>query len=595
MSDPATSGTQRDAEADLIVGMLRRYGIDVRGRSALKAYFDSEGLAAGRQRRVAALEAAFDDAEDVAVRESAAFRLFLELFAALPEADFAPAWIEQLAIAWSALRLAGADNACCLRVANVLATQAGCDLLAGRTSLSPLEVEILSAVTSACFCMADFLIELAATRGTELLGEPAGEEGGENLLEAYLAAALESNASSIVGLLFLQLRLGPATLALERNERDVLWRAAVTRVRTLLREGDLLVHTGPGTCALVLPSLKTHAQAILAANKIARALELPLPVLGTTVRAAFSVGAVWSPEHGHAADELIRCGELAVEGAIRTDQPVLLFDESMLAAARRDARLESELAVALEAGQLGLHIQPQIDLATGQCVGGEVLLRWTAADGSEVPPARMIEVARRTGAAPQLTRWLIFAVCRILSELEREGIDCRLSINLMARDIMDPELPLLVEQATNFWRVAPSQLTVELVESAMLEDPESAAAVMFRLLNLGVTTSIDDFGIGYSSILYLRQLPLRELKVDCVFVSPMARSRQDRDVVESLIRLAHGLELRVVAEGVEDEQTYQLLRQLGCDRAQGYWIARPMPASALADWIKAWQQRLLPA
>ena len=500
-----------------------------------------------------------------------------------------------MAIAWSALRLAGADNACCLRVANVLTAQAGRDLMTGRAALSPLEVEILRAVTSACFCMADFLIELAATRGTELPGDPLAEEGGENLLEAYLAAALESNAASIVGLLFVQLRIGPATLALDRNQRETLWRAAVTRMRTLLREGDLLVHTGAGGCALVLPDLKTHAQAVLAANKISRALELPLPMMGSTLRAAFSIGAVWSPEHGHAAEELIRCGELAVEAAVRSDQAVVLFDEGMLAAARRDARLESELSVALEEGHLGLHIQPQVDLVTGQCIGGEVLLRWTAADGSAVPPSRMIEVARRTGAAPQLTRWLVFAVCRILAELERAGSECRLSVNLMARDIMDAELPLLIEQATNFWRVSPSRLTVELVESAMLEDPESAAAVMFRLLSLGVMTSIDDFGIGYSSILYLRQLPLRELKVDCVFVSSMARSRQDRDIVESLIRLAHGLGLRVVAEGVEDEATYELLKQLDCDRAQGYWIARPMPAGAFSEWLRAWDARLQPA
>jgi EAL domain-containing protein (putative c-di-GMP-specific phosphodiesterase class I) len=114
---------------------------------------------------------------------------------------------------------------------------------------------------------------------------------------------------------------------------------------------------------------------------------------------------------------------------------------------------------------------------------------------------------------------------------------------------------------------------------------------MFRLLNLGVTTSIDDFGIGYSSILYLRQLPLRELKVDCVFVSPMARSRQDHDIVEALISLAHGLGLRVVAEGVEDEATYALLKSMGCDRAQGYWIARAMPVDELATWVTNWNQR----
>jgi len=190
-----------------------------------------------------------------------------------------------------------------------------------------------------------------------------------------------------------------------------------------------------------------------------------------------------------------------------------------------------------------------------------------------------------------LTRWLMFGVCRTLSELDRAGVDVRLSVNLMARDVMDQELPLLVEQAIDFWRVPPSRLTVELVESAMLEDPTAAAAVMRRLIDLGVTTSIDDFGIGYSSILYLRQLPLRELKIDCVFVAAMARSHQDRDIVAALIGLSHGLDLRVVAEGVEDEETFKLLTQMGCDCAQGYWISRAMPTSDFPAWATAWNHR----
>ena len=590
-TNDAASHEQRDAEADLVVAMLERYGLDGRARSALKAYFHHDPHAGAQARRVEALDAVLAGPETEEIRAASSYRVFLDLFAGLPEADFSPHWIEQLAIAWSALRLAGAETSWCLRAANGLAAHASRELLAGRQSLSPLEIEILSALTAAGFCLADFLIELTAVRGTELVAESQAEGGEGRFLSGYVGAALAGNTTTIVGLLILHLRVGPGTLALDRLQREALWNAAVTRVRTLLREGDLLVRTEAHSCAIILPNLKTHAQAVLAANKVARVLELPLPVMGTIIRASFSVGAVWSPEHGHSADDLIRCGELAVEEATRSDRSVVLFDQTMLSSARQEARLETELVLALEGGHLSIHVQPQIDLATGKCIGGEVLLRWTASDGTQVPPARMIEVARRTGTGPQLTRWLLFSVCRTLAELTRADIDFRLSVNLMARDIMDHELPLLIEQASNFWRVSASRLTVELVESAMLEDPEGAATVMFRLLNLGVTTSIDDFGIGYSSILYLRQLPLRELKVDCVFVSPMARSRQDHDIVEALISLAHGLGLRVVAEGVEDEATYALLKSMGCDRAQGYWIARAMPVDELATWVTNWNQR----
>jgi EAL domain-containing protein (putative c-di-GMP-specific phosphodiesterase class I) len=166
-----------------------------------------------------------------------------------------------------------------------------------------------------------------------------------------------------------------------------------------------------------------------------------------------------------------------------------------------------------------------------------------------------------------------------------------LSVNLMARDLMDQDLPRLVEQAIKVWRVPPERLTFELIESAVLEDPGAGAGVMNRLIDLGVMTSIDDFGIGYSSILYLRQLPLHEMKIDRVFVDAMLRSHQDREIVLTLIRLARGLGLEVVAEGVENEETLQVLAANGCDRAQGYWISRAMTPTDLPAWVKAWNAR----
>jgi len=161
----------------------------------------------------------------------------------------------------------------------------------------------------------------------------------------------------------------------------------------------------------------------------------------------------------------------------------------------------------------------------------------------------------------------------------------------MARDLMDQELPLLVDQAIKFWRVPPEKLMFELIESAVLEDPAVGATVMHRLIDLGVSTSIDDFGIGYSSILYLRRLPLDELKIDRAFVDVMFRSREDREIVATLIRLAHGLDLQVVAEGVENQETLNLLREMGCDRAQGYLISRAMPAADLPAWYENWNRQ----
>jgi EAL domain-containing protein (putative c-di-GMP-specific phosphodiesterase class I) len=314
-------------------------------------------------------------------------------------------------------------------------------------------------------------------------------------------------------------------------------------------------------------------------------------IQGSAVHSPFAIGVVWSPDHGRRADDLMRCAELAVETAWREGKPIVVFDDRLLATARREALIEKEFASALENGQLSIHIQPQIELKGNRCVGGELLLRWTTSQGHEVSPWQIPDVAQRLGMAPQLTRWLVFGACRILAELIKTGTDIQLSVNLMARDMMDEELPQLVEQAIKIWRVPPAKLTFELIESAVLEDPDAGASVMNRLIDLGVRTSIDDFGIGYSSILYLRQLPLSELKIDRVFVDTMLRSPQDKEIVATLIRLAHGLGLHVVAEGVENEATLHLLREQGCERAQGYWISRAMAPADIPAWVEAWNRR----
>jgi diguanylate cyclase (GGDEF)-like protein len=415
--------------------------------------------------------------------------------------------------------------------------------------------------------------------------------GAGDVLVGRLLTVLKAAEGRVVGLLMVRLRLQSGALTLGRDQRDALVDAAMDRIRGVVREADVIVRTELHAFAVILPELQTQAQVQLAAAKVAQVLEHPLAVHGTVMRANFLIGAVWAPTHGDAPEELIRCADIAVEAARREERPVVLFDDGMLASARHEAMIEKEFMLAMENGQLAIHVQPQVDLATRRCIGGELLLRWTDSLGNAVSPSTIPEVAQRIGAAAQLTRWLVFGACRTLSELVKAGVDMQLSVNLMARDLMDEELPLLVDQAIKFWRVPPQKLMFELIESAVLEDPGVGASVMHRLIELGVSTSIDDFGIGYSSILYLRRLPLDELKIDKAFVDVLFHSSEDKEIVATLIRLAHGLGLHVVAEGVEDERTMDLLQEMGCDRAQGYWIARAMPAAELPGWFERWNRR----
>jgi diguanylate cyclase len=577
--------------ADMVAQLLARYGLDTRSRSALRACFRHGADAQATSRRADELHATLTESDPHSTADGAALRRFLYLYAAMPDEDFDADWLERLVAAWARLRQSGCAADLPLRAAQALVVVGSHQLLAGRSSLSALEVEIIAALSAAGMCITEFLARAARRDSTATLIDGGAGPGDGDMLTGQLAAALNQADGTVVGLLSLRLRLGSGALTLGRAHRDALVDAAMERIRGVLREADVIIRTELHACAVILPNLQTHAQVQLAAAKVAQALDHALQVDGTVVRAVFALGAVWAPDHGRQAEGLIRCADIATETARREGKSVVLFDDRMLAAARREALIEKEFIGAMDNGQLAIHVQPQVDLGSGNCIGGEMLLRWTDSEGNAVPASLIPEMALRIGAAPQLTRWLIFGACRIQSELIKAGVEMQLSVNLMASDLMDQELPLLVEQAIKFWRIPPERLMFELIESAVLEDPALGAAVMHRLIELGVSTSIDDFGIGYSSILYLRRLPLDELKVDRVFVDAMCQSMEDQEIVAALIRLAHGLGLHVVAEGVENEETMTLLREMGCDRAQGYWISKAMPAADLPGWVADWNRR----
>ena len=583
--------------AETLVDMLDRYGLDARSLSGLKACFRHEG-ASGPAGRREAIKHSLLEADPNCTADMEALNRFLDSFIALSEADFSAEWVDKLVRDWRALRRSGCANDLPYRAAAALTSHASRRLLGDRSSLSALEVEILGALSTAGICLAEFLGRTMRRGGGAMPIEDIVDRGQGRVLVDRLADVLAKDREGgtegegwTVGLIAFQFHLGPAALTLPREQRDQLADDAVARISAILRSSDILVRTEAHAGAAILPGLHTHAQVRLAASKMAQVFERPFSLPSAEIRLSFALGAVWMADSRDTAEELVRYAELAVSAAVRENKAIVFFDDSLLAAARQEVLIDKEFVDALETGRIALHVQPQIDLRTGRCVGGELLLRWIDGGGVEVPAAHVPEIAWRLGMAPQLTRWLLFSACRTLAELIKAGIDIHLSVNLTGRDLMDEELPLLVEQAIGFWRVPPSKLTFELIESAVLEDPVVGAAVMNRLIELGVSTSIDDFGIAYSSILYLRQLSLDELKIDRAFVDSMSRSREDKEIVGALIRLAHGLDLRVVAEGIEDEHTAALLSEMGCDSGQGYWIARAMPTEEMPAWLAEWNRR----
>ena len=250
--------------------------------------------------------------------------------------------------------------------------------------------------------------------------------------------------------------------------------------------------------------------------------------------------------------------------------------------------MESELRAALRENDLMLYYQPQLSLQTGMVQGAEALLRWRNVRGEFVPPNIIVDVAERSGLMTELTRWILNTALRHSAEMRVQGIDITLSVNLAAQDLVSPEFVEITDQTLRTWGVPPEKLVLEITEGSMISEVDKVHAVLTRLKEIGVEISVDDFGTGYSSLAYLKRLPLDELKIDQVFVKQMLKDRQDERIVRTIIDLAHNLQLRVVAEGVEDEATLLVLKKLHCDVAQGYCLSKPKPLEEFCAW---WLER----
>jgi len=248
--------------------------------------------------------------------------------------------------------------------------------------------------------------------------------------------------------------------------------------------------------------------------------------------------------------------------------------------------LSGALRDAIERGELTLHYQPQVDLASGHVCSVEALVRWPHPVHGLIPPDQFIPLAEQTGLIAPLTDWVLADAIRQGRAWQRAGLLLGVSVNLSMWNLHDPALPDRVAALLHTHGLAPAWLRLELTESALMADTDRSMDVLARLAALGVHLAVDDFGSGYSSLAYLKKLPVDELKIDKGFVREMATDETDRAIVASTVGMGHALGLRVVAEGIEDQATWELLAGMGCDVAQGYYVARPLPPDALVRWLR---------
>jgi diguanylate cyclase (GGDEF)-like protein/PAS domain S-box-containing protein len=346
--------------------------------------------------------------------------------------------------------------------------------------------------------------------------------------------------------------------------------------------GDEFALLLPGTGARVTQQVG----ATLAAERILTALEQPFTVEGQSLQVGASIGIVLYPDHGEDADALLRHADVAMYEAKRANSGYSVYQPAKDPYTRSRIRLIGDLRRAIEQDELVLHYQPKADLTGGRVVGVEALIRWQHPTDGFIPPNQIVELAEHTGLIAPLSSWVLRTAIRQCRTWHKEGLEVPIAVNLSTRSLHDQHL---VERIAGLLRestVAPSALTVEITESAVMVDPERALEIISRLRDMGITISIDDFGTGYSSLAYLKYLPVSEVKIDQSFVLNMLEDESDYRIVRGTINLAHDLGLTTVAEGIETHEAWERLRELGCDLAQGYYLSRPLSVEAATTWLR---------
>jgi len=323
------------------------------------------------------------------------------------------------------------------------------------------------------------------------------------------------------------------------------------------------------------------------ARQIIAALEAPILYEGQPLDVGASIGIAQYPEHGRDAQTLVRNADIAMYAAKRNKTGFATYEQHYDTSQQQHLSLLSELRRAVERNELRLYYQPKVSLRSSHVSAVEALIRWEHPTRGMVPPAQFIPFAEHTGYIKLLTRWVLREAVRQCGEWLRSGLTLQVSVNISARDLMNRELPEHVAELLAEYDVTPGLLCLEITESGFMEDPAHAQKVLDRLAELGVKLSIDDYGTGYSSLSYVMKLPVQELKIDRSFISRMATDEEISTIVRSTIDLGHNLGLQVVAEGVEDAVSWEMLRSLGCDDAQGYYMSKPLDAPALTAWIRA--------
>ncbi len=338
---------------------------------------------------------------------------------------------------------------------------------------------------------------------------------------------------------------------------------------------------------ILIPELTDDIQLNLLAAKLRRSFEEMVFIGDQSVLVTPFIGCAFDLKSSEKIHDLYNCSKLALENALYKQLPLVFYSEDLKTLLSTQNELENKVIEAFGSDNLTLFFQPIVNLDDSSCAGAELLLRWSEKSGYSVYPTLTVEILNKVGKGKLFTRWLINSACRYAAELEFEHkLKLYLTINLRAEDLYDIELPHLLMQMLALWKITAKNIVLEITEDGLLEYNETTNSVISQLAANGFKLALDDFGTGFSSLSRLRTMPIDLIKIDQSFVRDITRSSDDYEIVNSIAMLSNSLGKEVLAEGVEDKDCLDLIKQLKIHKCQGYYFAKPMPFEKFIDWAK---------
>ncbi len=418
----------------------------------------------------------------------------------------------------------------------------------------------------------------------------------ESRFEQAVADAARSDTH--VALMFLDLdSFKSVNDSLGHPVGDELLKGVALRLAQFARASDIVSRQGGDEFLIVFTGLASDADIGLAADRLMEQFKAPFVIDGHEIATSLSVGIALFPQDGDDFATLLKKADIAMYQAKSEGRDTWrLFSDRMHVETLGRHRIRNALHQAIERGEFRLHFQPQIDLASGRVIGAEALLRWTHAELGAVPPAEFIPVAEESGLIVPIGAWVLDEACRQAVAWQAPGRPpLSVAVNISAVQFARGDLEATVRRSLAASGLAPELLELELTESILIRNVDSVLATVMRLKRLGVMLSIDDFGTGYSSLTYLKRFAVDKLKIDQSFIRDLVVDAESGAIVQAIVQMARSLNLKTVAEGIEDAGVLAHLKALACDQGQGYGIARPMPAPALLEFLAAAADRVVEA